>query len=503
MTSSTELTALSLIDSHARTNPDHPAVVFEDRTITRGELFQRSVRLARYFASLGLARGGRVCVHAENHPDLYAIYFATLRCGAALFPINSELAQDEVAYILEKSDPNLFILDRARTARAAAFEDAPGSRCKTIAIGDLPFEEMSASLDPVHGVLPERGPDDLALVVHTSGTTARPKGVAATDTMEIRSAQALHRVWKITPEDRSVCALPLSYTFGMFSASYVALSAGASVLLLRKFNPVQVLEAIQTHRATYMVGVPTMYAMMLDHVQQTGRRYDLSSIRMMAASGAPAAPQLKSDFEAAFGVTLRDYYALSECTPIFSFDLGRTEPPPHGSVGSLVAGAEVRLVDDAGREVPNGETGELLVRSERLMPGYYLDPDRTAEAISDGWFKTRDLAWRDQAGHFFIVGRDRDQVISGGHKIASTEVESTIAQMPHVARVAVVGAPHPVMGELVKAVVVLKSGHQCSAESVVAFCSERLAAYKVPKIVEFRTDLPVSPAGKVLKRQLV
>ena len=503
MTPSPELNALARIDSHARSNPDHPAVVFGERTITRGELFEHSVQLARQFAKQGLGRGGRVCVHAENHPDLYAVYLATLRCGAALFPINAELAADEVAYILDKSDPDLFIRDDASAERIPELEPATHKRPKILTLEGLVKERFAHSNAPFKPELVHRSADDLALVVHTSGTTARPKGVAASDAMEVRSAQALHRVWKITPHDRSVCALPLSYTFGMFSASYVALSAGASVLLLRKFNPVQVLEAIEAHRASYMVGVPTMYAMMLEHVQQTGRRYDLSSIRMMAASGAPAAPQLKRDFESVFGVKLRDYYALSECTPIFSFDLERDQWPPLGSVGPLVEGANVRLVDDAGHDVPDGETGELLVRSERLMTGYYLDPERTVEAIEDGWFRTRDLAWRDPAGNFFIVGRDRDQVISGGHKIASTEVEGTIAQMPEVARVAVVGTPHPVMGETVKAVVVVKAGRSCTADAVMAYCSARLAAYKVPRTVEFRTDLPVSPAGKVLKRQLV
>jgi len=491
------LTALTLIDAHASLRPDHPAILFEDRVISYGALCAQSVRLAAYFQSLGLKPGGRLCIVAANCPNHYIVYLATLRCGAALFPINFELADDEIGYIVNKSDPDLIVCDEARLSKVSTHPKP------CLLLGEL----ISAHTTGDHA-LPDlgdirRSPDDLALVVHTSGTTARPKGVVATDAMEVRSAQALHQVWNVQSQDISVCALPLSYTFGMFSASYVALCAGATVLLMPRFHPVRVLEAIQTHRATYMVGVPTMYAMMLEHVQHTGQRYDLSSIRMMAASGAPAAPRLKEDFEAAFGIVLRDYYALSECTPIFSFDLREETSPPPGSVGSLVSGAEVRLIDAAGNEVAPGDTGELLVRSERLTPGYYLDPTRTAEAIDAGWFKTRDLAWRDPQGNFFIVGRDRDQVISGGHKIASTEVESVIARIDDVAQVAVVGAPHPVMGEVVKAVIVLKRGRLCSAEAVVSHCAAQLAPYKVPKVVEFRAELPVSPAGKILKRQLI
>ena len=323
--------------------------------------------------------------------------------------------------------------------------------------------------------------------------------------MEIRSACALGDYWDLRPGDISVCALPLSYTFGLFSASFTAFCAGASVLLFPKFHPVRVLEGIERHRASYMVGVPTMYSMMLEHVTQTGRRYDLSSVRMMAASGAPITLKTKEDFRTTFGVTLRDYYALSECTPIFSFDLrpesGSTPPP--GSVGQLVRGAEVTLLGDDGQTVGAGDIGSLSVRSERLTPGYFRDPERNASAFDQGWFKTGDLAYRDPDGYFFIVGRDRDQVISGGHKIASTEVESVIARMPAVARVAVVGAPHPVQGEIVKAVIVCLPGQQLDAATVIHFCRERLAAFKVPQAVEFRSELPISPAGKVLKRQLV
>lgn len=506
MTGPPALSALSLIDAHSIRQPGRWAVRFAGRTITYGELREHSFQLTGALRARGLGQGGRLCMIAANCPEHYLVYLAVLRCGATLFPINPDLSAEEVTYILSTVDPDVIVCDNEMLDRVQAAAQFLGSGdCITT------FDELLN--DSVQQAVPERveraiereierSPEDMALVVHTSGTTARPKGVIATDAMEVRSAVALQTVWNIGPDDVSVCALPLSYTFGMFSASYAALCAGACVLLLRKFHPVSVLEAIQAERATYMVGVPTMYAMMLEHLKQTGLHYDLSSVRMMAASGAPAASQLKEDFEAATGIQLRDYYALSECTPIFSFDLRRTASPPHGSVGKLVEGAQVRIVDDLGRDVAAGHTGELLVRSERLTPGYYRAPDRTAESMDSGWFKTRDLAWQDENGYFFIVGRDRDQVISGGHKIASTEVEGVVARMAAVAQVAVVGAPHPVMGEVVKAVVVLKADRMCSAAEVIEFCEAHLAPYKVPRLVEFRGSLPVSPAGKVLKREL-
>lgn len=503
MASHAEQTALTLIDAHAARDPSHRAVVFEDRVLTYGELVSASCRLAHVLGARGIKSGDRVCLFAANSADYYIAYLAVLRCGAALFPINIDLSLDEVTYIIGKSDPALVITDESTHGRGSdAIAGTTGER-NPERLGALLHEARTCEADPGSAVFPRRSGQDIALVVHTSGTTARPKGVVATDRMEVASARALRECWDIRPGDVSVCALPLSYTFGLFSASFTALCAGATVLLLRKFHPVRVLEAIERHRATYMVGVPTMYAMMLEHVQQTGQRYDLSSMRMMAASGAPITLKAKEDFLSTFGVVLRDYYALSECTPIFSFDLRRdTVLPPAGAAGRLVAGAEVALLGDDGRPVAVGEIGTLRVRSERLMPGYFMDAERTAAAFDEGWFKTGDLACQDAEGYYFIVGRDRDQVISGGHKIASTEVESVIARMPEVAQVAVVGALHPVQGEIVKAVIVCREGSRLDEAAVVDFCKSRLAAYKVPRAVEFRSALPISPAGKVLKREL-
>lgn len=496
-------TALSLIDRHAAQAPERIAVLFEDRRISYADLVSASWQLAQVLEQHGVQPGSHVCLLAHNCPEYYVFYFAVLRCGASLFPINADLSVPEVAYVLRNSAPSLAVADDSLIEvlnEASAIKEVQAPRMR---LSDL--MEQARQVPGAQGRAPVvRSADDMALVIHTSGTTANPKGVVATDRMEVLSAAAMQACWDIKPGDISLCALPLSYTFGLFSASYVAFAAGATVLLLRKFSPVRALQAIEKQRASYMLGVPTMFAMMLDYAQTSQTVHDMSSIRLMAASGAPITTQAKQDFERVFGVKLRDYYALSECAPIFSFDLqDEQQQVPEGSVGRLLPGVELRLLGDDGCEVAEGQTGALRVRSERLMPGYFRDPERTATAYVDDWFKTGDLAYRNTEGFYFIVGRDRDQVISGGHKIASTEVEGWIARMKEVATVAVVGKPDPVLGELVKAVVVLKEGQQMQAEAVIGFCQQHLAAYKVPRLVEFRSSLPVSPAGKVLKRELV
>jgi len=498
------LNALSLIDRHIRQQPDHTAVLFEDQAISYGQLGRRANAMALALRQKGVGPGSRVCIIARNHPDYYAAYLGVLRAGGTLFPINADLSHNEIAYIVQKSDPALLMHDadcEQDLLDACSRNGLSAPHCGLSELLQHGFSLLQEH-DPAAYDWPRREPDSIAVVIHTSGTTALPKGVVATDRMEIASAQSLIQAWRLAPQDVSVCALPLSYTFGLFTASFVALCAGATVLLFNKFNPVRVLEGIERHGASYMVGVPAMYAMMLEHVEQTGRTYRLNRVGFMASSGAPIASITKKEFHQRMGVPLLEYYALSECTPIFSFDFN--DPlPPIGSSGKLVAGAEVKILDDRGQAVAAGETGRLFVRSERLMPGYYLDPERNAMAFVNDWFNTGDLAYCDAEGYFHVVGRERDQVISGGHKISSAEVEDQILLHEAVAQAAVVGSPDRILGEVIKAVLVLKEGCSADAADIIAHCEQRLAKHKVPRIVEFRASLPTSPAGKVLKRQLV
>jgi long-chain acyl-CoA synthetase len=495
------INALTRIDEFANTAPDHVAVIFEDRITTYGELVSESFKAARKLFRLGIVQGQRVCIFSSNCPEYYAVYLAVLRCGCTLFPINSELQDQEIAHILDKAKPVLVITGENEES---AFKAACGKRdidARTMNIREL-FQDDEDRDDHSDITFPQRQTTDLAVVIHTSGTTALPKGVPASDVMEVVSALALTRPWQLSSADISVCALPLSYTFGLFTASFVALTHGASILLFKKFNPVRVLEGIEKHGATYMVGVPAMYAMMVAHIRETGKTYELGSMRFVASSGAPIAGKIKEDFRHATGIPLLEYYALSECTPIFSFDLNSGESTPPASSGKLVPGVKVKIVDEEYTELPPGQTGMLLIRSARLMEGYYQDPERNAEAFVDGWFKTGDLAYQGPQGYFYVVGRLRDQVISGGHKISTAEVEGTILHHPGVAAVAVVGSPDDILGEVVRAVIVPKDGCTLTPESVIAFCRERLAAFKIPKLVDFRESLPTSPAGKVLKKLL-
>lgn len=498
-----EMSMLASIETHARERPDHPAIIFEGTSCSYRQLVDRYRRMSRYFRHLGLGEGCRVCILSRNRPEYFFIHFATLDCGGTFFPINHELTGREVEYIVERASPHLIVIDdTALQSRSSLIEALGNAETCVISLSELMAAERSLPGEGVdEGGETERQPGSIALVVHTSGTTSNAKGVIATDRMEVASAKALREYWCMSPKDISLCALPLSYTFGLFTASYAPLSAGATVLLLDRFHPATVLEQIEKHRATMMVGVPTMFAMMANIVREKGVRYDTRSMRFFAASGAPVPEQTRKDFYEFLGHRLLDYYALSECTPIFSFDLRRADLGAKLS-GGLVDGARVKIVDETGRPVENGEAGALFVASERLTPGYYKDAERTSQAIRNGWFETGDLAWQSDDGYYSIVGRTRDQIISGGHKIATVEIENILLQHPDVVASAVKGEPDALLGEIAAAFVVLAPTAETNDEQLLAFCRERLAPYKIPRKIVFRTSLPMSPAGKVLKREL-
>lgn len=496
-------TIIGRIDHFASETPDKIAIEFGDCRITYAQFAQSSIKLAAVLRDKGVGGAQRVCFLASNAPEYLIFYHAVLRCGAALFPINADLSPSEIAYILGHAEPVLVVCD---AGHAPLLSDALSRAAEPVP--NLVLEDLLRVADRPDGVaalepLPERREDDLALVIYTSGTTSLPKGVPATDRIELLSADAFASQWRVTSNDRFVCALPLSFLFGLHTATMVAFAQGATVLLFDRFNPVRVLDGIASRHGTVMLGVPTMYAMMLEHVSETGKHYELGSVRLAVSSGAPLAGPTRDAIERRLGMRVQDYYALSECRPIFSFDAAHLGDVPDGSVGMPVTGVEYRIVDDAGADVPCGEVGSLLVRSPTLMPGYFRDPERTAGALVDGWLVTGDLGRRDEQGAMYISGRTKDQVISGGQKISAIEVENVLLQHPAVAQAAAVGVPDEKYGELLKAAIVLRAAVQVDEDELRRHCKERLAAYKVPRLISFLDALPVSPAGKVLKRELI
>lgn len=487
------------VAQHAARQPNYPAFTFADRTITYKQLMDQAHRVASALLGAGIRKGDRVALLSPNRPEFYSIYLGLATVGAAIVPVNAEFAPHEIRYILDHSEARMVI----RTATLAgqlskAFE---GLQSQPL------LEDFDELISRAENLPPYDGPklgsgSDLVLLCYTSGTTSTPKGVAATHDNELASARAYSGMMAITPEDRVLVTLPLSFSYGFHVGGYMPLMSGATVQLAPRFHPRLALEAIEHDRPSVFLGVPTMFAMMADVARKDARSYDVSSLRLAAASGAALNEQIVADCQECLGLLVRPYYAMTEVRPIFSFDLRQDVQPPAGSVGRLIAPTEIRLVNEASEDVDEGQPGELWVRGPSYSGAYYKDPQRTAEAMRDGWFRTGDLVTRDKEGNYFIVGRIRDQIISGGAKIAPIEVEEVLLTHPGITAAAVVGSPDPIFGQIVKAVIV-RDDASLSPEDVVTYCAGRLAEYKVPRIVAFMDALPIAPSGKVLKSALV
>ena len=344
----------------------------------------------------------------------------------------------------------------------------------------------------------ERGDDDLAVILYTSGTTGVPKGVALSHANLESNARSAAQLSELDRSEWGVAVLPLSHSYGLtlMNAGHLL---GSRAALLRWFNPEDVLKTIEEFRAVAMSGVPTMFVYLLNYAD--AGRYDTSSMRLWGSGAAPLPAEIVEPFERKFGGKIVEGYGLTEASPVVSAHrLSGTRKL--GSVGQPIPGVQVSIQDDEGGVVPTGDVGEVCVKGPNVMVGYYKSPDETARTIRNGWLHTGDMGRLDADGFLYIVERKKDLIIRGGFNVYPREVEEALYAFPAVAEAAVVGMPDPLMGEEVRAFVVLKNGAHAAAEDVIAFCQSRLARFKCPKEVRFVDSLPKSPIGKILRKEL-
>jgi long-chain acyl-CoA synthetase len=344
-------------------------------------------------------------------------------------------------------------------------------------------------------------PDDTAVLLYTSGTTGRPKGAELTHFNLLENARTVSGpMLGLDEETVSLCALPLFHSFGQTVAHNAVLRRGGTVVLLPRFEEQAAVDAIQRHGVNFFAGVPTMYIALRRAAAARGAR--LSGLRRCVSGGAPMPVEVLSGFDAEHGVDIRESYGLSETSPVASFNaLDRPKRP--GSIGVPIEGVEFRLAAEDGSLIEDPmRPGEILIRGPNVMKGYYRRPEATAETIVDGWLRTGDIARRDAGGYYHIVDRRKDLILRAGYNVYPREVEEVLYRHPAVAEAAVVGVPHPEVGEEIRAVVVLRAGAAASAAGLMDHCRAHLAAYKCPRLVEFREVLPKGPSGKILRRAL-
>jgi long-chain acyl-CoA synthetase len=488
--------SMNLVAS-ARKFPDHTALRMDDQVLTYAGLDDATARLAQLMISMGIGPGDRIGLMVPNVPEFGLVFYAALRSGAVVVPMNPLLKEREIAYYLGDSGARfLFAWHEIADVAATGAKDAGAER---VVIGTPEFGESYLSRAPAADVV-AREPRDTAVILYTSGTTGRPKGAELTHSGLNRNQDVVARsLLDLTPDDVVMGCLPLFHVFGLTCGLNAAISSGAMLTLIPRFNPGKALAVIARDHVTVFEGVPTMYAAMLG--TDPSSRPDVTSLRVCISGGAAMPVEVMRQFEEAFGCIVLEGYGLSETSPVASFN-HPDKPRKPGSIGTPVEGVEIRLVDQDRHEVPAGEVGEIEIRGHNLMKGYWQRPEETAATIRDGWLATGDMARADEDGYLYIVDRKKDLIIRGGYNVYPREVEEVLYEHPAVAEAAVIGMPHASLGEEIGAAVVLKPGADVSPAELSQYVKSRLAAYKYPRRVWLMDSLPKGPTGKILRREV-
>jgi long-chain acyl-CoA synthetase len=482
------------------------AVIAVDRTLTYAELEAECNRLAAALRAAGIGHGDRVATMLGNSAKLPLAFFAILKVGAAAAPFDVTFKAREAAGLLDQLEAAALIVEAASAREGAAAAAHARRPCRLLSLGLAGLPE-AAWAAPLEGLAPAAalpaapqplGAEETALVCYTSGSTGRPKGAEITHgNLWAANRSWLEEVLLLTPDDVAVTPLPLAHSYGLNGSLSAPLMAGATVVVLPRFDPAGVVEAIRAHRATVFFGVATMYRRL---VELPG---DLRCPSLqMAVSGAADMPlPLAKEFQRRVGAPVVRGYGTSEIFRAVTFRRGDPDERPE-RIGRAAGGAEVRFVDAEGRPVPPGAVGEMEVRGPTVMRGYSGDPEENAVAFRDGWFRTGDLARIDGEGYVSIAGRKKDTILRGGYSVFPREVEDVLLSHPGVAEAVVVGVPDERLGQEVKAVVVPRNAAQVTAEDLIGFCKARLAHFKYPRIVEFSTGLPRVAVGKIKRSAL-
>jgi long-chain acyl-CoA synthetase len=492
-----------LAEANLQKYGEYVSLVFEGRECTNGEQHRASNRLAHALGRIGVGVGDRVAVMLSNCPEVSQSYTAILKVGAVVVPVIFLLGPEEVKHILEDSEARVVITSTDMFWKVEPLVGALPSLRHVVLVdggGTGPLLSLAevAERQPDMFTTVERADDEVAVILYTSGTTGRVKGVALSHRNLVSNARAAASLYELSREDWGLAVLPLSHAYGLTVMNAGNL-LGTRGVLLRWFNPEEVLQTIQTFKIRSMSCVPTMFVYLLNY--PGAEQYDTSSMVSWGSGAAPLPLEIVEPFEKRFGGRILEGYGLTEATTVVSAHRLSMERRL-GSVGKPIPGVEVKVFDDADRELPAGEVGEIRVRGPNVMLGYYRMPEETARTIRNGWLHTGDMGRLDADGYLSIVERKKDLIIRGGFNIYPREVEEALYAHPAVAEAAVVGMPDRLMGEDVLAFVVLKPGRQAGAGEIMAFCAEKLARFKCPKQVRFVDALPKNAVGKVLRKEL-
>ena len=490
------LTLYEMLSRAVEQAPNRIAVHFDEEAISYRDLLNSVNKLGHYLQNKGVTAGDRVIMVLQNSPAFIYSYFAITGIGAIVVPVNPVWTAEEISFIIENSQAKAIIGVPSPAVKAVA--DKVDLVLWAGGAEGANWQEAwaNAGTSPLPGPASE---NDLGVFIYTSGTTGKPKGAMLSHrnltadvfaTVEALKARHGGEVF--------LCVLPLFHCLAATVCMLMPIGLCAEIVLMEQFVPKLVVDNLRRHKVSVIVGVPAMYVVMTTSNMPSDA---FSNARICISGGAPLPISILQRFEQTYGLPIREGYGLSEASPVVTINVPEKIKP--GTIGPPIPGVSVRVIDPSGKDLAQGEAGELLVKGPNVMVGYFGMPEATTAALRDGWLYTGDIATIDEDGYVTIVDRLKDMIIVGGLKVYPREVEEVLYTHPKIKEAAVVGIKHALRGESVKAVVSLKDGQTMTPQDVISFCKEHLANYKVPKVVEFQEALPKSSTGKILRRLLV
>jgi long-chain acyl-CoA synthetase len=497
----------TILRETASAAPDAPVYRAGGVTATYGELDQQSGLFAAGLLAAGLVPGQVVAVQLPNVPEFLITYFGALKAGMTVLPVNPLLKAAELEHQLTDSGASIMVgLGglHAEAAKACELVGLPlylAGEPTSVPDGALPLSDLMSTAplaQPGGAIWPGRA-DDTAVLIYTSGTTGKPKGAELTHFLLYMNCTISGQLFGARPDDVTLAVLPFFHVFGLSSVINVSIRYGGCLSIVPRFEPRTVLAAIEADRCTVIAGVPTMLHA-LAQLEVEGR--DVTALRVAVSGGASLPEDVMGTFEGKYGIEVLEGYGLSETGSTSSFNRPGDRKPL--SVGKPIWGVQMRIADSSDEPLPPGRDhiGEIQISGHNVMKGYRNRPEATSSALAGGWLHTGDLGYVDDDGFYFIVDRSKDLVIRGGYNVYPREIEEVLYGHPGILEAAVIGKPDERLGEEVVAVVVLRDDVSLEAGEIIAYCRDRLAAYKYPREVRFRAELPKGPSGKILKTEL-
>lgn len=507
---------LSLIlEDSSRRYGQRTAVSFNNRQISYAALNSMANKVANGLLALGIKPGDKVALSCPNVYYFPAIYYGVIKTGAIIVPISIALKSDEIRYHLNDCEAKAYFCYAVTTDFPCsqyglnAFNES--DNCNHLILIDAPEQTLPEAVINFDDFIVAQSTDfetyqtsanDTALLIYTSATTGKAKGAELTHSNLFCNALLAAQLFDTSHRDKQLITLPLFHIFAMTVLMNAGIYRGAENILVPTFKPEAIMQLIDQQGITVFAGVPTMYWALLNCEKTSVSDESIKkNLRLCISGGAPLPVKILEDFEKRFNIGIAEGYGMSEGSPIVTFNDVRVGTKP-GSIGTPVWGVEVKVIDENGITLPNGERGELIYRGHNVMKGYYKNPEQTNEVLKNGWMHSGDVAYRDEDGFFYIVDRTKDIIIRGGLNIYPREVEEVIIKHPSVSLAAVISVPDEKMGEEVKAFILLKEGMQLEEEEIISWTKSRIASYKSPRKIEFVKSLPMSATGKILKKEL-